>query len=275
MYNRFHQEWSALLFNVSQAFVVLFLFSLRTLHRRQPTRSRFLLVTAWAIFLFATITTVLALITTSLGLQLLLVLEETPSDLAAALHLVEVHNALIRAQGFLLATNNRFGFRACPSRSVCSELNEVEAVSYLYDLGIAEENSHSAWDFGLGDPSRWLHWLAEYGISVGRHRFVPQVYFENGMTLRLLSLLFWVVTYSVPSVSVSVSPLHWGHYVLASRTKQADIFESVAQGLVNQGVVPLAGSMGNRSKRHPAVNNISEREAHDDVLYISSKDVEG
>ncbi|KAJ7913891.1 hypothetical protein B0H13DRAFT_2270985 [Mycena leptocephala] len=320
---RFHQGWSTLLFNVSQGFtvlflyalyLVLFLFSLHALHRRQPTRSRFLLVTAWAIFIFATITTVLTLISTSLAVQGLFVLGETPNDLAASQRLEEVHNALILAQYFLLATNNFvtdlvFLYRTYMIWGLQKKILVLPGISVLATLVLACISAAPNGPFidmrvpyAMGAATNiiltcftagriwYIRWEAQIYIpDTFRKRYdtAVAIILESG-AIYCLAMLLMVVACSVPGFSAS-----------------AEIVGGMAQGLVNQVVnitpalilvrvglgrstentspfpmedslprqVPLAGSMGTRAERHP-VNNMSEREDRDGVLYISSKDIE-
>ncbi|KAJ7206592.1 hypothetical protein GGX14DRAFT_637664 [Mycena pura] len=107
----YETHWSTMLLDISiictalslyALYVVLFLLSIPSLHRRIPNR-KIILVTAWTMFLFATSSTLLASIATATSMSVVYMLVQGSNN--APTHLIRLYHALILAQDIILALN--------------------------------------------------------------------------------------------------------------------------------------------------------------------------
>ncbi|KAJ7096024.1 hypothetical protein C8R43DRAFT_1244489 [Mycena crocata] len=97
----FQRWWNTLSGNIAATctvlilyalYLVLFLFALRTLRARQ---NRFLAITSWAMFVLATVSTIIQVACTSVELQILrIVVQDTNVSGARYLHSTQLNNIL-------------------------------------------------------------------------------------------------------------------------------------------------------------------------------------
>ncbi|KAJ7504905.1 hypothetical protein B0H11DRAFT_2221093 [Mycena galericulata] len=109
----FEDQWSTMLFTVSvnstvlllyALYVVLFIFSLYTLHQRKPAVPKFLHVTSWIMFVLATCGTLIVITTTGISMRMNYLLVRGSTD--AARRLLSLYHALALAQDVTLTINN-------------------------------------------------------------------------------------------------------------------------------------------------------------------------
>ncbi|KAJ6556643.1 hypothetical protein DFH09DRAFT_1317955 [Mycena vulgaris] len=109
----FEDRWNTMLFTVSvnstvlllyALYVVLFIFSVYTLHRRSPPAPKVFIATAWIMFLLATCGTVIVITTTGISMRMNYLLVQGSKDRPA--HLLSLCHALALAQDVILAVNN-------------------------------------------------------------------------------------------------------------------------------------------------------------------------
>ncbi|KAJ7841602.1 hypothetical protein B0H14DRAFT_2782557 [Mycena olivaceomarginata] len=113
----FEDRWNTMLFTVSvnstvlllySLYVVLFLFSIRTLHRRIPdgkfTGVKLLLGIAWIMFFLATIGTIITIYTTGISMRMVYLLVQGYTDTPA--RLLRFYHSLALGQDVILAVNN-------------------------------------------------------------------------------------------------------------------------------------------------------------------------
>ncbi|KAJ7288596.1 hypothetical protein C8J57DRAFT_1280807 [Mycena rebaudengoi] len=108
----FEARWSYMLFNVSiisstlllyALYVVLFLFSIHTLRRHIPA-GKILRVTAWAMFLLASASTIVACLAAGTSMHLVYTVVEGSQDTPT--HVLRHYHALRLGQDIILAMNN-------------------------------------------------------------------------------------------------------------------------------------------------------------------------
>ncbi|KAJ7504909.1 hypothetical protein B0H11DRAFT_2221097 [Mycena galericulata] len=109
----FEDRWNTMLFTVSvnstvlllyALYVVLFIFSLYTLHQRKPAALKFLRVTSWLTFVLATCGILIVITTTGISMRMNYLLVRGSTDTAA--RLLSLYHALALAQDVILAVNN-------------------------------------------------------------------------------------------------------------------------------------------------------------------------
>ncbi|KAJ6529449.1 hypothetical protein DFH09DRAFT_1185129 [Mycena vulgaris] len=109
----FEDRWSTMLFTVSvnstvlllyALYVILFVFSIHTLNKRAPAVSRFLIGTAWAMFLLGTCGTVIVIVSTAISMRMVYLLVQGSS--AESARLLYLYQSLALTQDIVLAINN-------------------------------------------------------------------------------------------------------------------------------------------------------------------------
>jgi hypothetical protein len=108
-------------------YVVLFLFSIHTLQRRVPGR-KFLLGSAWIMFLLATAGTIIVVSTTAISMRMVYLLVQGYTDSPA--HLLRLYQFLALGQDIILAINKCVR----PVWELYLGLTEVERFSLVTDL---------------------------------------------------------------------------------------------------------------------------------------------
>ncbi|KAJ7227970.1 hypothetical protein B0H12DRAFT_234324 [Mycena haematopus] len=108
----FEDRWRTMLFTVSvnstvlllyALYVILFLYSVRTLRRNLPSR-KFLVATTWIMFLLATAGTGIVVSTTGISMRIVYLLVQGYTDGSA--RLLSVYQSLALGQDIILAVNN-------------------------------------------------------------------------------------------------------------------------------------------------------------------------
>jgi hypothetical protein len=97
-----HELPAVTLSSIPALYVVLFLFSIQTLHQRVPG-GKILLGTAWAMCLLATCSTLIAIIATSISMRMVYLLVQGSVDTST--HLLSLYHMLALAQDIILAVN--------------------------------------------------------------------------------------------------------------------------------------------------------------------------
>ncbi|KAJ7364279.1 hypothetical protein DFH08DRAFT_798654 [Mycena albidolilacea] len=179
-----HNGRTVILSSGPALYVVLFLFSIRTLHRRIPdgkfTGVKLLLGIAWIMFFLATIGTIITISTTGVSMRMVYLLVQGYTDTPT--RLLHFYHSLALGQDVILAVNN----------SALLKFSVV--ISLPYDLGITEENSGITCNYDYCDCGG----LTYNGLIKLNIHIDPRVPFSmGGATNILLMCLTGMVTHTV------------------------------------------------------------------------------
>jgi hypothetical protein len=94
-------------------YVILFIFSIHTLNKRAPAVSRFLIGTAWAMFLLGTCGTMIVIVSTAISMRMVYLLVQGSS--AECARLLYLYQSLALTQDIVVAINKSAQFSPPPA----------------------------------------------------------------------------------------------------------------------------------------------------------------
>ncbi|KAJ7874499.1 hypothetical protein B0H14DRAFT_2717991 [Mycena olivaceomarginata] len=225
----FEDRWNTILFTVSVNFAVsllyslyaiLFLFSIRTLHRRIPdgkfTGVKLLLGIASIMFVLATIGTIITISTTGISMRRVYLLVQGYTDTPA--RLLRLYHSLALGQEVILAVKSEY-ISLCALRALTQEIPSLGSWRKILVLPAIVIIAT------VGDGLTY-NGLIKLNIHID-----PRVPFGMGGTTNILLINSWYIRWEVQTLT---GPSLWTQFDTAVAIMT--IFNGVAWGLVQLGV---------------------------------------